>query len=440
MKRVEPGERAALYYRVSSEEQEKFGISLDAQRERLVEYAKENKLRIVGEFRDGGFSARKKWKSRPAFVSLIDAVKREEIDIILFIKLDRWFRNIADYYEVQQILDAHKVRWIAIMEDYDTTTANGRLNLNIKLSIAQDEADRTAERIKFVFDEKIKNGEVISGKVPLGYKIENKKPVIDPEAAPLAVEIFQHYIANRSIREVQRWLAAEKGMKISTTMVRCLIGNERYTGTWFGVKGFSPALIDEKTFRTAQEILSVRSQRNAGFGRTDRVYLFTGLLFCAECGRRMKTYPVYGYVYYKCQSAEQWGNCSLTRKYNEKQIEKYLLDNIVSIFEGEITAREEKKAAVRDKTPEIKRKIARLQELYINDLIDMDSYKAQYAELAQLLSQQETPVEEPDIEEILDPLSAYESMSRAAKKAFWSWLIKRIYVDNDTVTGVELNI
>lgn len=71
-----------------------------------------------------------------------------QIDIILFIKPDRWFRNVADYYEPQRILGAHHVQWIATDKNYDTTTSNGRLHLNIKLSIAQEESDRTSERIK----------------------------------------------------------------------------------------------------------------------------------------------------------------------------------------------------------------------------------------------------------------------------------------------------
>ena len=68
--------------------------------------------------------------------------------IILVTKLDRWFRNIGEYYKVQEILEAHNVSWKTIYEDYDTSTAAGRLKINIMLSVAQDEADRASERIK----------------------------------------------------------------------------------------------------------------------------------------------------------------------------------------------------------------------------------------------------------------------------------------------------
>ena len=77
-----------------------------------------------------------------------------KIDIVVFTKLDRWFRNIAEYYKVQEVLETHNVNWKTIHEDYDTSTASGRLKINIMLSVAQDEADRTSERIKAVFDSK----------------------------------------------------------------------------------------------------------------------------------------------------------------------------------------------------------------------------------------------------------------------------------------------
>lgn len=63
---------------------------------------------------------------------------------------------MREYYRVQDVLEAAGTNWKAILEDYDTSTTNGRLNLNIRLSVAQDESDRTADRIKFVFAERVK--------------------------------------------------------------------------------------------------------------------------------------------------------------------------------------------------------------------------------------------------------------------------------------------
>lgn len=146
--------RAALYPRVSTEEQAKYGLSIHDQQGDLEEYARAHGMRIVGVFADAGYSARKKVEKRPAMLALLEAVKRDEVDIVLVTKLDRWFRNIGEYYKVQEILEAHNVSWRTIYEDYDTSTAAGRLKINIMLAVAQDEADRTSERIKKVFDGK----------------------------------------------------------------------------------------------------------------------------------------------------------------------------------------------------------------------------------------------------------------------------------------------
>ena len=137
------GLRTGAYIRVSHEEQVKHGYSLDAQRENLEQFIKENRLKLVDFYMDEGISARKNPQKRKEFKRMITDVEAGNLDLIIFIKLDRWFRNIQEYYIAQQILEKNNVQWVATMEDYDTTTASGRLNLNIRLSIAQDEADRT---------------------------------------------------------------------------------------------------------------------------------------------------------------------------------------------------------------------------------------------------------------------------------------------------------
>ena len=175
MDSFDPLTRVAAYPRVSTEEQRRRGLSIDAQIEALQAWADERHLKIVGFYNDAGNSARKSYNKRPAMVRLLDDVKAGKIDLIIFTKLDRWFRNIAEYYKVQEILDAHHVQWKTVFEDYDTTTASGRLKINIMLSVAQDEADRDSERIKDVLDSKRGRLEPVTGHLPPGYIIKDKK-------------------------------------------------------------------------------------------------------------------------------------------------------------------------------------------------------------------------------------------------------------------------
>ena len=157
-------ENTALYIRVSTQEQTIHGLSLEAQRASLEAWAKKNQKKIVGVYADEDISARKTASQRPSLQRRLREVEAGNVDLIVFTKLDRWFRNIAEYYKVQEILEAHNVNWKTILEDYDTSTASGRLKINIMLSVAQDEADRTSERIKVVFESKQAKGELPAGR------------------------------------------------------------------------------------------------------------------------------------------------------------------------------------------------------------------------------------------------------------------------------------
>ena len=149
--------RVGCYERVSTTEQAMRGFSIAAQIDNLSEYCEENGMKIVGHYTDEGISGTQPPLKRPALQQLLEDVQAGKIDMILFTKLDRWFRSVKEYFKVQDILDRHGVEWKAIHEDYDTTTANGRMAITIFLAIAQNERDKTSERVKAVFAHKRKN-------------------------------------------------------------------------------------------------------------------------------------------------------------------------------------------------------------------------------------------------------------------------------------------
>lgn len=445
--------KAALYARVSTEEQAMHGVSLDAQKERLIQYAKENDLTIVDIYVDEGISARKKYTKRAAFMRMLEDIKAKNIDVVLFIKLDRWFRNIADYYEVQAILDQHKVQWIATDEDYDTTTANGRLALNIKLAIAQDEADRTSERIKFVFKNMVKDGRVISGSTPLGYKIENKRVVIDEETAPIIKAMFEKYIGCRSAAATARYILEQYGKSIDLKSIKHMLRNRWYIGEAYDIKGWCPALIDEETFQLAGEISAVRAERFNGT-RTDRTYLFTGLVVCGCCGRRMTTYSCGNkrkdgtktqYIYYRCL-AHANRVCEMDRQINQDFLEDWLMKNArtqAEIYNLEIAKRKEAAPKKPIDTAKIMKKIEKLKDLYLNDLIPKEIYQKDYESLAAQLAEAEKdsiPELKPvDMSTFDNFEEMYSGLDEESRKAFWSKTIRRINFSRDGDITIEFN-
>lgn len=443
--------RAALYARVSTEEQAMHGVSLDAQKERLVQYAKENNLTIVDIYVDEGISARKRYTHRTEFMRMIDDVKAKKIDVVLFIKLDRWFRNIADYYEVQAILDRHKVQWIATEEDYDTTTANGRLALNIKLAIAQDEADRTSERIKFVFKNMVKEGRVISGRTPIGFKIENKHVVLDEEAVPIVKDMFQKYIDLRSVKATSRYLLEKYKRSIDVKTIKKMLTNRWYIGEAYEIRDWCPAIIDKQTFELAGKILETRSARYDGT-RSDRVYLFTGLVFCECCGRRMTTYSCSNtrkdgtkldFIYYRCP-AHTMQICEMPYQVNQNKLEAWLFENVCYEAKQYNLNIENRRRISAPKTVDISaimRKIEKLKDLYLNDLIPKELYERDYISLSKALSDAEKAVAKEetlvDMKQFENFHEVYGQLSEESKKAFWSRTLRKILVSRDGHFSLE---
>ena len=114
--------RVFLYVLVSTEEQAVHGLSIEAQTAALEGWARANRHRVVGVYTDAGISARKPASKRPELQRLLADARAGKGDLIVFTKLDRWFRNIAEYYKVQEVLEACRVDWKTIHEDYDTST------------------------------------------------------------------------------------------------------------------------------------------------------------------------------------------------------------------------------------------------------------------------------------------------------------------------------
>ena len=132
MKKVE---RVAGYVRVSHTEQKLHGLSLDAQKMKLTQYAKKHNMKIVDWYCDEGVSARKLIRNRPELQRMKNDAQKGKFTRILFIKIDRFFRSVAEYHEYMKLIAP--VGWTTTEEDYDLTTANGRMLVNMKLTIAE---------------------------------------------------------------------------------------------------------------------------------------------------------------------------------------------------------------------------------------------------------------------------------------------------------------
>lgn len=416
--------RAFLYYRVSTEEQARHGLSIDAQRNFLRQYAADHDYFVVREYSDEGVSGQKGYKRRPALTIMFQAL--DETDVIIFLKLDRWFRSVKNYYEAQEVLDAHNVCWIAAQEDYETVTSAGKFKVNIMLSVAQAEAERTSERIKFVFDAKKARGETVASKVPLGYKIVDKHVVVDEEKRDMVLDIFQHFIDHGYPAELRDYVKEKYGLIYTHQGLKGLLRNRKYLGT-----DTIPQFVPEDMFRRVQEIFLSRSPRKTSTGS---VYIFSGLVFCAECGRRMRTHRDKNSYYYSDNTRYFYGvdSCDNYRHWNERKIESYLLEHLLAEIESyNVDIKKQQKKQKAPDPVKVRRKMEKLKDLYLNDLISREVYEADYKALENDLNTYQFAPKLIETGPIEKALYMYGDLSREGKRAFWGRIVKRIIVDKE---------
>lgn len=454
--------RVALYIRVSTEEQAVHGISLIAQEDSLCRYAKEHGYKVVGIYRDEGNSARKPVMKRPVMLQLLEDVKAGKIDRILFTKLDRWFRNVREYHNVQDILEAHNVTWQATLEDYDTMSANGRLRVNIMLSVNESESDRDSERIKFVFEGKRNRKEWCftggQGQWPYGYMPEVdadgiKRCVKNPETAPIVQDFWDYVMKYNSVRKAGMYCCEKYGITRNYRSWMITARNELYTGTFRNVEDYCPAYIS----RSDWERIILGHEIIKKTQHPDRVYLFTGLMRCPDCGNTLKatfkTYPndrYKEYNGYRCNNAKLH-TCSFRHQLSERKIEKHLLENIRHDLEQYIT-NAEIVAAQKKRNPKVhdivalNEQLRRLNVVFISGNISDEDYASETRrikseiEKAKKSEENTKPVNVKALKQFLesDILSIYNTLSKEDQRRVWRSIIEEIYIEGTSVTGVKL--
>lgn len=400
-------------------------MSLKAQQEDLEEYARSQSWVIAGTYIDVAKTARKRLYKRTNFLRMLEDVKRDKIDLILITRLDCWFCSIADYYKVNEILEAHNCGWKTTQEQYDTSTAGGRLYINLRLSIAQNEADQCGERIGVVFDSKIKHGTVVSGSCPFGYRVNSEKRLeIVPEQATIVRDAFEHYRSTVSQYSTIKYIRETYGVNwCSMTFLRMLHEN-LYTGRYECQDrenaNFCPAIISDELFNAVQ-VLSA---------------------FCAECNHRMSSMYIRQIVYYRCPHYSARGLCIHSKLIRETAIEEWLFTHLGEELERcrlewDIKETQRKHNAVSIDRAAIRRKLTRLKELYINEMIDIEDYRRDYELYNAQLAERTPPAEEsrPNFEAVEAILEngfrkIYDNLERSEKRTLWRSVIKEIHINN----------
>lgn len=455
--------KVACYIRVSHQEQKLHGISLKAQEDKLRSYAEKHNLKIVEWYADEGVSGRKLIKNRPELQRMLHDAHDRKFDRIIFIKLDRFFRSVAEYHECMKYIDP--VVWTATEEKYDLTTANGRAFVNMKLTIAELEADQTGERIKIVNEYKVKTGQALTGAQSLifGYTVQKidgiKRVVKDPETKHIVKDLIEHYLKYQSKLQTTDYINSKYNIDISYVTVSNMLTNTKLYGHYRGNDEYCEPYIDRSTFDKIQDTLKSNIKRTGA----RRTYLFTGLIKCPNCGRTLTAKYSGGidrkvrpsgkvYVYerdyhsYRCNKAAMDKLCTFTHTPNESKIEKALLEDLDYYISEYITHVEVSNnradvdnELVNKQIKEIKLEMKNTTTAFRKGRMTEKEYDKEYDELEARLKELEShlePVIERDLSIYTDLLKSgwrdiYATLTKENKRAFWRKLLKGIELNKD---------
>lgn len=230
--------RAALYIRVSTEEQAQEGYSLDAQKRILEDYCLIQDLETVGPYIDDGYSGRN--THRPGYRRMMDEI--DEWDKILVMKMDRIHRNSRNFMEMMDLLEKKGKRFESTSESLDTDNAMGRFVVDMMQRIAQLESEQIGERTYMGMREKAETLETkVSGKrtmgftPPYGYTLEEGALKADEDEICVVKEIFDLYASGRTMDSICYELnccgiTTRKGNAWNKFNLRNILHNPVYAG------------------------------------------------------------------------------------------------------------------------------------------------------------------------------------------------------------------
>lgn len=264
--------KAAIYIRVSTEEQAVAGFSLPAQRSILTDYATQHGYEVFAVYADEGVSGRST-KNRFQLQQLLDDSKRGLFSTVLVWKISRFARSIRDLAMICETLMSHGVTFISYSESFDCSTAAGKLMLNVLGAISQWESDVISENVRMAMHERAMRGGRTCGEV-LGYDvIPDAGMSVNKKEADVIRFVFDQFRRYKSYSEVSRALAkaghvGKRGRPISPEGVYKILTCAVYAGYYkWGdarVKGDFDPILTVKQFNAAQAVISRMGGKRKG--------------------------------------------------------------------------------------------------------------------------------------------------------------------------------
>ena len=451
--------KAILYVRVSTDEQADRGYSLQHQEDRLRHYCSINNIEVVAFFREDHSA---KTFDRPEFGRLVEFVRKNKraVDVLLFLKWDRFSRNAGDAYYMINTLNKLGVEPQAIEQPLDLSIPENKIMLAFYLAAPEVENDRRSLNTIAGMRRAKKEGRWIA-KAPAGYKMsrnERNQPMVvkDPLTAPIVSWIFEEISNSVYSAEMIYKKALEKGLKVKRSNFFELIKNPFYFGRIYipaykdedeqYVTGIHEPLINEKLFNDVQDILSGRRRSFPTKQTAVEELPLRGFLKCSRCGANLTGSKSKGrhqyYYYYHCtpQCGERLkaheANAAICaeiqrvfqiQKINYPLFEKELLNLLGK--EAESTAMTKDK--MEQELQKLNARIQNAQQLLLDGNLDAADYKGIKARYEPQIRELETKLSQND--EANTELEKYLSFGR-----YFFQNLDRLYADGDLTVKQQI--
>lgn len=363
--------RIGIYCRVSTREQT-LGYSIENQKKKCQDYMElfnDDSTEAIF-YIDEGHSA--STLERPSMKLMLQDVKDHKLDEIIIYKLDRMTRNVIDTYELLSMFTDENVNLIAVMDNLDITTANGKLVVGILAIFAQWERETIIERTNDGLLQMAIEGKYPKSGVLLGYtKDRDMYLSIDKQAASIIRSIFSYARAGYPLAEIQAKILEIHNYKLRTDRMKRIIFENGYYGE-FTYKGYvfpdvMEAIVSKEV---AMEARKIAGKRSIAYGKEQNKFYYRNKIRCSCCGEMLGGIPTYKkkkkYYYYYCKKCD--------KRINQDILDQLIIHNMI-IHTDKTNFKDEVKVITKNiKKLQKKLKIVAIQ--YAEDFISDESYDA----------------------------------------------------------------
>ena len=324
----------ALYLRYSSTGQS--DQSIEGQLRDCRTFCKANHYRIVAIYVDRATTARKDVEKRVHLMEMVADSAKQNWEYVIVWKLDRFARNRNDSAIMKMRLRKNGVKVLSATEHL-TDSPESIILESVLEGMAEFFSAELSQKVTRGMRESALKCHSVGGHIPLGYKVENHKLVVDPDTAHIVQEAFSLYANGESVADICRKFNSAgyktaKNTEFNRSSFKAMFRNTRYIGTYtykdIVIENGIPAIIDKELFETVQRRLSKTATAPAR-GKAKVDYLLSGKLFCGHCGASMNGESGAGrhgkvYHYYSCYTKKRKLGC------DKRPLKKDYIEGIVA--------------------------------------------------------------------------------------------------------------